>query len=73
MNIEQMKNIDRSKLKQLSSVKIDPKLSREKRIQSLFEQINPYCYLDGKTVVISRFADTGKTIEDCFCEYLSGV
>lgn len=67
------RNIDRSTLRQRSSVKINPKASREERIRQLFEQINPYCYLDGKTVVICRFAETETSITDCFCNYLAGA
>ena len=38
------------------------------------EQIkNPYCYLEGKTVVKISFAKTPRTIEDCMHSYLSGV
>ena len=34
---------------------------------------NPYCYLEGKTVVKISFADTDRTIEDCFHAYFSGI
>jgi hypothetical protein len=67
------KRIDRSILRQRSGVKIDPKAPHEERVRQLFQQIDPYCYLDGKTVVICRFADTEKSITDCFCDYLAGA
>ena len=65
---------DRSTLVQRSSVRIDPNASREERIRQFVEQIkNPYCYLDGNTVVKIQFAETDTTIEDCFVNYLSGI
>ncbi len=66
--------VDRSTLVQRSSVRIDPNASREERIRQFVEQIkNPYCYLDGNTVVKIQFAETDTTIEDCFVNYLSGI
>ncbi len=68
-----IKAIDRSQLKQRGSVKIDTTAPREKRIADLKRQINPYCYLDGDVVVISRFSDTDVSIEDCCRAYLAGL
>lgn len=66
--------VDRSTLVQRSSVKVNPKKSKQERIMDYIEQIkNPYCYLEGKTVVKISFAETPRTIEDCVHSYLSGV
>ena len=79
MTLEEMKNVDprtvdRSTLVQRSSVRIDQKLGREERLREYVRQIkNPYCYLDGKTVVKIRFSESGQTLEDCICGYLSGL
>lgn len=79
MTLEEMRNIDpttvdRSTLVQRSSVKIDSQKSKQERIRDYIGQIkNPYCYLDGKTVVKISFAETKRTIEDCINSYLSGV
>lgn len=79
MTLEEMsqvdpRTIDRSTLVQRSTVKIDPNASREERIADFVEQIkNPYCYLDGKTVVKISFTNNGRTIEDCVADYLRGV
>lgn len=79
MTLEEMRNIDprtvdRSTLVQRSTVKIDSKKSKQERIRDYIGQIkNPYCYLDGKTVVKISFAETKLTIEDCMHSYLSGV
>ncbi len=67
-------NVDRSTLVQRSSVKINPEKSKQERIMDYIRQIkNPYCYLEGKTVVKISFAETSRTIEDCMHSYLSGV
>lgn len=79
MTLEEMSSInpttvDRSTLVQRSSVKINPKKSKSERIMDYIGQIkNPYCYLEGRTVVKISFAETPRTIEDCMHSYLSGV
>ena len=73
MNIIDPKTIDRSRLAQRSSVKLDPKATQQERLDSLLRQIDPRCYLDGKTVVVSRFADTSVSINDCVQAYLAGL
>ena len=41
---------------------------------TLIRQIrNPYCYLDGKTVVKISFSKTDTTLEDCLEHYLRGL
>ena len=71
MGIETMKNVssktvDRSTLVQRSSVRLDPAAPREDRLREFIKQIrNPYCYLDGKTVVKISFAETDTTMKDC--------
>lgn len=79
MTIEEMKNIDPctvdiNTLVQRSSVKVSSKKSSVERICEFVEQIkNPYCYLDGKTIVKISFSDTERSIMDCIQEYLNGV
>ena len=79
MTLEEMRRVDprtvdRRTLVQRSSVKIDPKKDKVHRIEDYIKQIkNPYCYLEGNTVVKISFADTDRTIEDCIHSYLSGV
>ena len=78
MGIETMKNVspktvDRSTLVQRSSIRLDPAAPREDRLREFIKQIrNPYCYLDGKTVVKISFAETDTTMEDCLEHYLRG-
>ena len=78
MGIETMKNVspktvDRSTLVQRSSIRLNPAAPREDRLREFIKQIrNPYCYLDGKTVVKISFAETDTTMEDslypcCLC------
>lgn len=77
--IEQMKRVDprtveRGALVQRNSVHLDPNAPREERLRDFIRQIkNPYCYLDGKTVVKISFSDTDTTMEDCLAHYLQGV
>ena len=79
MGVEAMKSIDprtvdRSTLMQRSSVRLDPSAPREERLRDFIQQIkNPYCYLDGKTVVKISFKNTATTIEDCLENYLRGL
>lgn len=79
MIVEAMKNVnpktvDRSKLIQRSSVRLDPAAPREERLRDFIQQIkNPYCYLDGKTVVKISFSSTDTTMEDCLEHYLRGL
>ncbi len=76
MNFEIMKNldikkIDRSELVDIANVQIKNGASGSERFQDYVSQIkNPYFYKDGKIVVKLSFADTGRTIEDCFAQYL---
>lgn len=79
MGVEAMKSIDprtvdRSTLMQRSSVRLDPSAPREERLRDFIQQIkNPYCYLDGKTVVKISFSSTDTTMEDCLEHYLRGL
>ena len=79
MGVEAMKSIDprtvdRSTLMQRSSVRLDPSAPREERLRDFIQQIkNPYCYLDGKTVVKISFTNTATTFEDCLENYLRGL
>ena len=79
MTLEEMKavdprTVDRSTLVQRASVKIGTEGSREERMKEYLSQIgNPYCYLEGKTVVKISFSDTDRTIEDCIRAYLNGI
>ena len=79
MSVEVMKSVnpktvDRSKLIQRSSVRLDPAAPREERLRDFIQQIkNPYCYLDGKTVVKISFSSTDTTMEDCLEHYLRGL
>lgn len=68
------KTIDRSTLVQRKDIKIKSKGSKQERIMDYMDQVkNPYCYLDGKTVVKISFSETDRTIEDCFHAYFSGI
>lgn len=66
--------IDRSRLCDIKNVKIDSALPREDRVKQFIEQIgDPYCYLDGETVVSVSYADTAVSLEDRLKAYLSNL
>lgn len=68
------KRIDRSKLRDISSVQIDMSLPQQERIKSFVEQIgNPYCYLDGDIVVSIGYANTDVSLQDRLRAYLSSL
>lgn len=72
--ISDVRNIDRSTLRDISSVVIDPNQSKEERIQSFVNQIgNPYCYLDGDIVVGISYADTEISLEDRLKSYANSI
>ena len=70
-----LRKVDRSTLRDRSTVRIDPEASTEERIRAWIEQLgNPYVYLDGGVVVKLSFADEGETIEDRINSlYLAGA
>lgn len=74
-----MKRVDprtaeRGALVQRGSIRLDPSAPREDRLRDFIRQIkNPYCYLDGKTVVKISFSDTSTSMEDCLAHYLRGI
>jgi len=79
MSIETMrsvnpKTVDRSTLVQRDSIRLEPADPQNERLRDFIQQIkNPYCYLDGKTVVKISFAKTDTTLEDCLEHYLRGL
>ncbi len=79
MTIEEMKavdpaTVDRSQLVERSTIRLNPDAPREERLREFIRQIkNPYCYLDGKTVVKITFSQTDTTLEDCLEHYLRGL
>lgn len=79
MTLEEMRSVDprtvdRETLVDRGSVHVDKKASRQERCRQFVEQIgNPYCYLDGQTVVKISFANTRRTFADCVQSYLMGI
>lgn len=69
-----IRTVDRDTLVERSTVRLDPKLSREERILSYIKQIkNPYCYLDDGVVVKISFMDTDITLEERLEEYVRNL
>ena len=60
MNQTDIKKIDREKLVDIQTIKIDPLQSAAQRMESYLKQIkNPYCFLCGDTAVRVRFEQNG--------------
>ena len=69
-----LKTVDRSTLVQRDSIRLEPTDPQNDRLRDFIRQIkNPYCYLDGKTIVKITFAKTDITLEDCLENYLRGL
>lgn len=68
------KTVDRGTLVQRDSIRLEPTAAQNARLLDFVRQIkNPYCYLDGKTVVKISFSKTDTTLEDCLEHYLRGL
>ena len=53
-----LRKVDKTALRDRSTVRIDPEAPTEERIRAWIEQLgNPYVYLDGGVVVKLSFAD----------------
>lgn len=78
-NISTLKNVDirtvdKTTLADISTVKINPNDSPEKKMTDYVNQIkNPYCFLCNGYAVKIEFANTGRTIEDCFSDYIDNL
>ena len=79
MSVETMrsvnpKTVDRSTLVQRDSIRLEPAAAQDDRLRDFIRQIrNPYCYLDGKTVVKISNTRSSVTLEDCLEHYLRGL
>ncbi|MGN0773380.1 MAG: DUF6870 family protein, partial [Candidatus Ventricola sp.] len=60
------RNVDRSKLKNISDIVIDTSIPCEQRIESYVRQMggNPYCYMDQGIMVCIGYADTDVSLQE---------
>ena len=69
MSVETMRSVNPKTVDRL-----EPAAAQDDRLRDFIRQIrNPYCYLDGKTVVKISFSKTDTTLEDCLEHYLRGL
>ena len=69
-----IREADRTLLKDIQDVKIDTSLPYEDRIKSYISQIgNPYCYMDHGVVVALGYADTQVSLQDRLRSYVGGL
>jgi len=77
--LQEMKNIDvrsvdRETLTDINDIKINPNKPVEEKMADYINQIkNPYCFKCDDYVIKLEFAKTQRSIEDCFCEYISSL
>lgn len=69
-----IRQADRTELKDIRDVVIDTSLPCGERIKSYIEQIgNPYCYMDDGVVVALGYADTQVSLQDRLKSYVSSL
>jgi len=69
-----VRTVDKSKLVDISGVKINPKDTPEKKMKDYIEQVkNPYCFLCNGYAVKLEFDDGDKSIEDCMIDYINSL
>lgn len=69
-----IRNTDRTLLKDIRDVVIDTSLPCKDRIKSYIDQIgNPYCYVDNGVVVALGYADTQVSIQERLKSYVSSL
>ena len=71
MQAVDVRTVDRSTLRDIRDVKVNPDLPKQERILDFMRQIgNPYCYRHGKYVVKVSFTETDVTLEDILLSYI---
>lgn len=74
MSYFDIRTVDKSSLRDISSVKIDSGLPCEERIKNYVQQIgNPYCYLDSGIIVGIGYTDTNITLHDRLKAYAKQI
>lgn len=74
MNNIDIKTVDKTKLVDITTVKINPQDTPEKKMKDYIEQVrNPYCFLCNGYVVKLEFSDGNKSIEDCLINYINSL
>lgn len=66
-----VRTVDRSTLRDIRDVDVDPTLPKAERLLDYIRQIgNPYCYRHGKYTVKVSFDNTETTLEERMISYL---
>ena len=79
MTLEEMskvdpRTVDKDTLVRRDSLRAPTGKGKWERTMDFIENIgNPYCYLEGDTIVKISFSGKGGTIEDCVRAYLGGL
>lgn len=73
--LNELKNVSLSdqllKLKELTEIYIDPDISIEERVNTLFDKIgNPYFFKINGTIFRIKFSNNNKSLDESFYNYL---
>ena len=69
-----IKTVDKTKLVDIATVKINPQDTPENKMKDYIEQVkNPYCFLCNGYAVKLEFDDGDKSIEDCMIDYINSL
>ena len=72
--VAETKNIENSMLTDISTIKVNPKDSVEKKTKDFIEQIkNPYSFKCGEYEVNVEFAETNKKLKDCLSNCIESI
>ena len=69
-----VRTVDKTKLVDIATVKINPQDTPDKKMKDYIEQVkNPYCFLCNGYAVKLEFDDGDKSIEDCMIDYINSL
>ena len=67
-----IREVSREELMDIREIQMDRKLPKEERLRHYQEQVkNPYLVRCGEYVVQFRYAQSGKTMNECVLDYVS--
>jgi len=72
MKAVDIRQADRSALKDISEIQINQNEPVESRMKSYLEQVqNPFLVKSGEYILKFQYADSDKKLEDCMMEYVT--
>ena len=69
-----IRTVDRSSLVDINDVRTNENLPQLEKLFNHIKQIkNPYCYKCGDIIIKESFSDNGKTMNDCFEQFVGAL